>query len=80
MTLFYNGDMTLSGSYICGTCKSSLLSGKIPAMAEVNGLYLAPLDDTLQLTELENNLIALNINFQYIFFLKKSRWAATKNK
>ena len=28
----------------------------------------------------ENNLIALNLNFQYIFCLKKSRWAATKKQ
>ena len=80
LTLYINGQTTLSGSYICSTCKSSLLSGKIPAMAEVNGLYLSPVDNTLQLTELENNLIALNINFQYIFFSKKSRWAATRKQ
>ena len=49
-------------------------------MAEVNGLYLSPVGNTLQLTELENNLIALKINFQYIFFLKKSRWAATRKQ
>ena len=54
--------------------------GKIPAMAVVNGLQLASIRDDCYLTELENNLIALNLNFQYIFCLKKSRWAATKKQ
>ena len=56
------------------------MRGKIPSMATINGLQLAPIDENLQLTELENNLIAQNINFQYIFSLKKSRWAATKKQ
>ena len=56
------------------------MNGKVPAMATVNGLYLAPYKKEFQLTELENNLIALMINFQYIFCLKKSRWAATKKQ
>ena len=80
VTIHFNGDSTLTGSYICSTCKISLLSGKIPAMAEVNGLHLSPIKDICQLTELENNLIALNINFQYIYFLRKSRWAATRKQ
>ena len=80
VTIHINGHSSLSGSYICSTCKSSLLSGKIPAMAEVNGLNLSPVEEICQLTELENNLIALNINFQYIYFLKKSRWAATRKQ
>jgi hypothetical protein len=49
-------------------------------MATINGLQLAPIDSNFHLTELENNLIAQNINFQYIFCLKKSRWAATKKQ
>ena len=57
-----------------------MLDGKVPAMATVNGLYLAPYEKEFQLTELENNLIARIINFQYIFCLKKSRWAATKKQ
>ena len=47
-------------------------------MSVNNGLKLVRIEE--QLTELENNLIALNINFQYIFFLQKSRWAATKKQ
>ena len=49
-------------------------------MALVNGLQLSPIEEDCHLTELENNLIAQNINFQYIFCLKKSRWAATKKR
>jgi hypothetical protein len=75
-----DGNYELSGNYICGTCKTSMMQGKIPSMATINGLQLAPIGDNCHLTELENNLIALNINFQYIFCLKKSRWAATKKQ
>ena len=57
-----------------------MISNKIPAMAMVNGLQLSPIEQSCHLTELENNLIAQNINFQYIFCLQKSRWAATKKQ
>ena len=57
-----------------------MLAGKIPSMAAVNGLMLTPIKQDCILTEFENNLIALNINFQYIFCLRKSRWAATKKQ
>ena len=56
------------------------MKGKVPSMATINGLQLEHIDESCQLTELENNLIAQNINFQYIFCLKKSRWAATKKQ
>ena len=56
------------------------MSNRMPAMAMVNGLQLSPIEEDCHLTELENNLIAQNINFQYIFCLKKSRWAATKKQ
>ena len=75
-----DGNTSLSGIYICLTCKRTLLRGKMPAMAVQNGLHLPPLPDEYRLTELENNLIAQNINFQYIFHLPKSRWAATKKQ
>ena len=75
-----DGSSTLSGFYICHTCKGSLLKGKLPAMAVQNGLQLTKLDDDCQLTELENNLIAQVINFQYIYQLPKSRWGATKKQ
>ena len=76
----YNGSNEKAGYYICFACKENMLIGKIPAMAAVNGLMLAPIKQDCILTEFENNLIALNINFQYIFCLRKSRWAATKKQ
>jgi len=78
--LFINSNSSKTGSYICTTCLKTLISGKMPAMSEANGLKLTKLEEYIQLTEQEKNLIALNINFQYIFFLRKSRWAATKKQ
>ena len=76
-----NGNLQpYSGLYICHTCKNTLMAGRMPAMAVQNGLQLVDVPDDVKLTELENNLIAQNINFQYIFQLHKSRWAATKNQ
>ena len=46
-------------------------------MAAQNGLHIP---DDCKLTELENNLIAQIINFQYIYKLPKSRWGATKKQ
>ena len=66
-------------AYLCSTCKSSLQKGNIPAMAVANGLQLNHPDRPL-LTELENNLIAHNINFQKLVLLQKSRWAAGKGR
>ena len=75
-----DGSTSLSGIYICHTCKKSLLGGRLPAMAVQNGLHLPKLPDDCKLTELENNLIAQIINFQYIYKLPKSRWGATKKQ
>ena len=66
--------------YICSTCKTTMLNGKVPSMAICNGLQLTNITEDCNLTELENNLIALNLNFQYIYYMPKSRWAATKNQ
>ena len=66
--------------YICSTCKNSLYAGKMPAMAVANGLKTTDLEDEDKLTELENNLIAQNINFQKIILMPKSRWPAGKGR
>jgi hypothetical protein len=66
--------------YICTTCKTSLKKGNMPSMAAANGLELVVVDENLNLTELENNLIAQRILFQKIFQLPKSRMAACKDK
>ncbi len=41
-------------------------------MSVANGLHLHHMIENSQLTELENNIIAQNINLQYIFSLKKN--------
>merc|ERR1712020_59182 len=66
-------------SYLCKTCQDSLKTGNIPAMAVANGLQLNH-PDRPRLSELENNLIAHNINFQKLVLLQKSRWAAGKGR
>ena len=66
--------------YLCSTCKAALLMGRMPAMAVANGLQLNNAPDRPDLTELENNLIAHNINFQKIVLLHKSRWPAGKGR
>ena len=50
-------------------------------MSVCNGLDVVAVDDPdLQLSELENNLIALRIMFQKIYYLPKSRWTALKDR
>merc|ERR1711942_380149 len=51
-------------------------------MSTKNNLQLIDLNgyDELKLTELENSMIALNILFQKVFKLPKSRWPAMKDK
>ena len=80
MKIIFNGSTEKTGYYICHTCKTTMKTGKMPSMSIKNGLYLTKIMEGCLLTELENNLIAQNINFQYIYCLKKSRWAATKKQ
>jgi hypothetical protein len=60
--------------FICNTCHSCLVRGKIPAQAAINGLML--LDDVpteLILTELESTLIAQRIPFICLLALPRGR-------
>ena len=68
--------------HICITCKSHLSKGKVPPMSNQNKLQLMDLTsyEELHLTELENSMIALNIIFQKVFNLPKSRWPGMKDK
>ena len=68
--------------YICFTCKNHISRGKVPPMSNQNNLQLIDLSnyEELHLTELENSMIALNIIFQKVFKLPKSRWPAMKDK
>ena len=66
-------------TYLCSTCRDTLTQGKIPSMAVANSLQLNH-PDRPNLTELENNLISLNINFQKMVLLPKSRMPAGKGR
>ena len=78
--LTINGSNDKTGAYICTTCRNTMMACKVPSMAEENGLKLTNIQGNCHLTEFENNLIAQNLNFQYIYCLKKSRMAASKNQ
>ena len=54
----------------------------MPPMSNQNNLQLFDIskNEELHLTELENSMIALNIIFQKVFKLPKSRWPAMKDK
>ena len=68
--------------HICHTCKNYVEKGKIPPMSHQNSLHV--FDYThypeLKLTDLENNLIALNLLFKKLYELPKSRMPAMKDK
>ena len=69
-------------SYICLTCKRYIEKGKVPPMSKENSLSLIDLSeyDELHVTELENSMIALNLIFQKVFKLPKTRWPGMKDK
>ena len=68
-------------NFLCKSCKLSMERGKMPKMCSNNGLKVDVLPKPdLRLSELENNLIALNIVFQKLHFLPKSRWSGTHDR
>ena len=75
-------DAITDSSYVCYTCKGYLTKKKMPPMCYMNNLQLFDISnfEELHLTELENAMIALNILFQKVFKLPKSRWPAMKDK
>ena len=52
-----NGETEKTGFYICYTCKTAMLNGKVPSMSVINGLHLTNIEKGCHMTELENNLI-----------------------
>jgi hypothetical protein len=55
--------------------------GKMPKMCSNNGLKVDILPEPkLRLSELENNIIALNIVFQKFHLKPKSRWSGTHDR
>ena len=75
------GEAEREASYLCQSCLRSSKSRKMPKFCVRNGLQVDEIpDSTLELTELENNLIARNIIFQKIHKLPKSRWSGTHDR
>ena len=72
----------LRSDYVCPTCKGYLERNAMPPMCNQNNLQLVNIDNRpeLKLSELEQQLIALNILFQKIVLLPKSRMNAMKDK
>ena len=66
--------------HLCHTCQSHLKRGNMPPLSTLNGLVLEDIPDTLQLSDLENTLIAKNILFMKIFKMPTSRWSAVKDR
>ena len=57
-----------SNNYFCKTCIVYMKSGRVPPISVCNALDITSSDDPeIQLSELENNLIALRIIFQKIY-------------
>ena len=75
-------DETNGCYHVCTSCHVTLNRGKMPAMSHKNSLQLFDITafPQLHLTEVEHSLIALNLIFQKIYQLPKSRWAAMKDK
>ena len=68
-------------NFLCKGCKLSMQRGKMPKMCSNNGLKVDILPEpALRLSELENNLIALNIVFQKFHLKPKSRWSGTHDR
>ena len=68
-------------NFLCKGCKLSMQRGKMPKMCSNNGLKVDILPEPKsRLSELENNIIALNIVFQKFHLKPKSRWSGTHDR
>ena len=72
----------LSNDHVCFTCKKYLEKDAMAPMSNMNNLQLVDIQNhpELKLSELEQQLIALNLIFQKIVLLPKSRMNAMKDK
>ena len=72
----------LSSNHVCYTCKNYLERNAMPPMSNQNNLQLIDRKNhpELNLSELEQQLIALNLIFQKIVLLPKTRMSAMKDK
>lgn len=63
--------------YMCHSCRSTLcIKRKCPKISSMNGLMLDPVPKSLELTELENQMIAKRLLFMKLKKLPKSRMDA----
>ena len=62
--------------YVCITCHSYLVRGKLPPQAAVNGLLLENIPSSLRVTELESVLIAQRVLFMKLMALSRGRQRA----
>jgi len=62
--------------YVCITCHSYLVRGKLPPQAAVNGLLLENIPSVLRVTELESVLIAQRVLFMKLMALPRGRQRA----
>ena len=69
------------GITLCHSCHRYLMKNKMPRIAEANGLALDPIPEALQnLTDLEEQLIALNLLFMKIKLLPTQRVKGIKDR
>ena len=72
----------LKSCFICHTCKNYVEKNKMPPLSNQNNLQLVDVSNhpELKLSELEQQLISLNLIFQKIVLLPKSRMSAMRDK
>ena len=72
----------LTRDYLCKNCNSLLKNNKMPSNCSENNLQFVNINNRpeLKLTELGQQLVALNLLFQKIVLLPKSRMGALKDK
>ncbi len=80
-TVSFNENFFNDGKlYMCNTCLQSLRKKKQPTICSQNGLQLDEIVPGLQLSELEQQLIAKRLLFMKVFKLPRSRMSGIKDK
>ena len=71
-TIGLDSQENLSNRYLCHNCHNWMRKGKIPCIHVSNGLTLDEIPDELNLTNLEQQCIALNLIFLKVKKLPRS--------
>ena len=79
---YFNSKQSYDGKeYICKTCHSKVIKGKLPCQAVCNGMNVDEIPPQLaSLEKLEQILIAQRIVFQKIIIMPKGQQRKIKNK